>query len=85
METKLTLRLDENAINRAKSYSKYKHISLSSLVEKFFITLDNEQFSKTTSKESISPSVKEISGIFDMDYDYDLKSHKKVRLIKKYL
>ena len=40
MKTKLTLRLDEEIIKKAKLYSKKRGESVSSLVEKFFSSLD---------------------------------------------
>ncbi|AEA33662.1 DUF6364 family protein [Hippea maritima] len=40
MKVKLTLRLDENAIKKAKLYSQKRGESISSLVEKFFSSFD---------------------------------------------
>jgi hypothetical protein len=58
MDTKLTLKLDENVIERAKKYASNKKMSLSRLIENYLdsITLDdkNDDF-------EISPFVKSIS------------------------
>ncbi len=58
MDTKLTLKLDENVIERAKKYASIKKISLSRLIESYLdsITLDD----KNTDFE-ISPFVRSIS------------------------
>ena len=42
METKLTLKLDQNVINSAKKYAESNHKSLSKLVEDFFRNLIHE-------------------------------------------
>ncbi|WP_156919050.1 DUF6364 family protein [Hippea sp. KM1] len=48
MKAKLTLRLDEDAIKKAKLYSKEKGESVSSLVEKFFKSFDAKEIKEQT-------------------------------------
>ena len=60
METKLTLKLDKNKIEKAKLYAKKHQRSLSSLVSDYFSILV-ERDELTT--QNISPIVKELIGI----------------------
>ncbi|MBN1499376.1 MAG: hypothetical protein JW982_04445 [Spirochaetes bacterium] len=60
METKLTLKLDQNVINSAKAYASKNKKSLSGLVEEYFKNIclnDKENISE------INPLVLELSGI----------------------
>ena len=81
MEAKLTLKLNDNSIQRAKAYVLKKKTSLSSIVENFFdsLTLNNEP-----SQISYSPLVNELSGIIHLDENYDYKSDYTSYLDKKY-
>ena len=81
MEAKLTLKLNDNSIGRAKEYVAKKKTSLSSIVENFFdsLTLNNE-----TAQFSYSPLVNELSGIIHLDENYDYKSDYTSYLDKKY-
>ena len=81
MEAKLTLKLNDNSIGRAKKYVAKKKTSLSSIVENFFdsLTLNNE-----TAQFSYSPLVNELSGIIHLDENYDYKSDYTSYLDKKY-
>lgn len=58
MATKLTLRLDENMIKKAKSYAKKQKTSLSQLVSKYFQSLNNQP-----EGQQVSPRVEKISGL----------------------
>ena len=65
METKLTLRLDEEIIKSAKKYAKKNKISVSKMVSGYLQALtdpDEEIY-------SISPIVKELSGIIPPEID----------------
>lgn len=70
MDTKLTLSLDKEIIERAKNYARDHNVSLSSLVENFFLKLVSEysdsaeRSPKATRKGSI---VKELSGIINLE------------------
>ena len=59
MATKLTLRLDASAIHRAKRYAQQHHLSLSRMVEGYFLTVG----SRRPLAESLTPLVRELSGI----------------------
>ncbi len=59
MATKLTLRLDEKLIDRAKKAAKVKGVSLSKLVSDYFKSISLKQ----TQKNTVSPVLSEISGI----------------------
>ena len=58
MKTKLTLRLDKDIIKKAKLYSKNRGESVSSLVEKFFNSLD-----ENIEEESLPPITKKLKGL----------------------
>ncbi len=82
MNTKLTLSLEGSLINKAKNYAKSHNTSLSKIVERFFSNLQNDNKKK---ERDLSPVVKELSGIIDLDLQIDHKKSKENRLIKKYL
>ena len=65
METKLTLRLDEEIIRSAKNYAKKNRTSVSKLVSGYLSSLT---YSKKTAY-TISPIVKELSGIIPSEID----------------
>ena len=81
MNSKLTLKLDSEAIENAKSYAKKNHVSLSKMVEDYFIILTDE---KEPKDQRISPLVKEMSGIIDLENDFDYKDAYSTFLIEKY-
>lgn len=80
MDTKLTLRLDQNIIEKAKDYARLHKTSLSAIIENYLqkITNDNEE------KEKITPLVKSLSGIVDLPKDFDHKSDYSEFLVNKY-
>ncbi|MDN4165325.1 DUF6364 family protein [Cytophagales bacterium LB-30] len=80
MDTKLTLKLDHEVIEKAKEYAKSKKTSLSSLIENYLqkITEDNK------GKRKVTPLVKSLSGIVDLPKDYDHKEDYADYLINKY-
>lgn len=59
MNSKLTLKLNEKVIQRAKKYARSRNTSLSKIVENYFNNLTSEE----KSKEKFSPFVQEITGI----------------------
>jgi hypothetical protein len=63
METKLTLSLDKDIIEKAKKYAKRKHTSLSTIVENYFyyITSSAKENNKVTDEYS-TPITDELSG-----------------------
>ena len=57
MDSKLTLKLDDNIIERAKKYASSKQLSLSRLIENYLDSLTREQGDEF----EISPFVRSIS------------------------
>ena len=82
METKLTLRLDENVIKRAKIYAKSHRISLSKMIEAYLDSLTREKDSKE--KVFITPLVESLSGVINLPEDFDYKKEYADYLMVKY-
>lgn len=82
MDTKLTLRLDDNVIERAKEYARNQNISLSKLIESYldFITKEKDN----AGKPSITPLVESLSGVIKLPADFDYKKEYREYLEKKY-
>lgn len=70
MDTKLTLKLNESVIKRAKKYSSDKKMSLSRLIENYLDSLTREQ----KDDFEISPFVKSILSGNSIPVDGDWKS-----------
>lgn len=83
MDTKLTIRLDADVIERAKKYASEQKISLSRLVETY---LDN--LSKPKEEESddikITPLVKSLMGVIELPENTDYKKDYGDYIIEKY-
>ena len=80
MDTKLTLKLNEDIIAKAKEYAKEKKTSLSDLIENYLQKLTNDKKSKKT----ITPLVKSLSGIINLPKDYNDKKDYTDYLTNKY-
>jgi hypothetical protein len=80
MDTKLTLKLDKEIINRAKDYAESKKISLSKLIESYLQLLTKE----SSSKDKISPLVESLSGVIELPKKYDDKDDYANFLTEKY-
>ena len=65
MNTKLTLNLDKEIIDEAKTYAKSHRVSLSKLIENYLNSLTR----KTKKQSSVSPLVESLTGIIPNDYD----------------
>ncbi len=82
METKLTLRLNDNVIARAKVYARNHNISLSKMIESY---LDNITSQKKQNKDnSITPLVESLSGVIDLPENFDYKKEYGNYLAEKY-
>jgi hypothetical protein len=69
MDTKLTLKLDQEVIEQAKAYARQKHQSLSALVEQYFRFLVVREAEPEI--PDISPTVQQLSGILEpVDTDH---------------
>ena len=71
MDAKLTLKMKDRSISRAKEYVSAIGTSLSAIVEDFF---DSLTLKKQPAKFVYSPLVNELSGIIHLDENYDYKS-----------
>ena len=80
MNTKLTLNLEKSVIDRAKEYAKAHNISLSRLIESYLSAL----VSNKNDDEEITPLVKSLSGVVNLDEDFDHKAAYTEYLIEKY-
>lgn len=69
MNTKLTLKLNESIIERAKQYASKKNLSLSRLIENYLDSLTREQ----SDEFEITPFVKSISSGKSIPSDIDYK------------
>jgi hypothetical protein len=80
MDTKLTLKLNQDVIGKAKRYAKAKETSLSDLVENYLQKLTEDKKSNKT----ITPLVKSLSGVIKLPEDYNDKKDYTDYLTKKY-
>jgi len=81
MKTKLTLKLDNEVITRAKMYAQIHKISLSKMVEQYFKSLGAEN---KKNHKKYSPLIQELSGIIHLDFDHNLENDYINFLNKKY-
>lgn len=80
MDTKLTLKLNEDIIEKAKEYAKAKKTSVSDLVENYLQKLTDNK----GSHKSITPLVKSLSGIISLPKNYNDKKDYTAYLTNKY-
>ncbi len=80
MDTKLTLKLNEDIIEKAKEYAKEKKTSLSDLIENYLQKLTSDK----KSKKAITPLVKSLSGVISLPKDYNDKKDYTEYLTNKY-
>ena len=81
MDTKLTLKLDQEIIEKAKHYASEKKISLSRIVENYLNSLTSD---KENNDMQISPFVKSLSSGIEIPADYDYKKDRADYLEQKY-
>lgn len=82
MDSKLTLKLDENIIERAKKYASAKKLSLSKLIESYLNSLTKE--GEEENDFEISPFVRSISSGASIPADIDYKKEYAEHLDEKY-
>jgi hypothetical protein len=79
MNTKLTLKLNGEIIEQAKTYAKKKNTSLSKLIESYLgLLIDPDE------KQEVTPLVKSLSGVIDLPKNYDNKTNYRKHLLNKY-
>lgn len=81
MDTKLTLKLNQRIIEKAKEYASNRKMSLSRIVEAYLQSLTTED---DTSEFEISPFVKSISTGTEIPADLDYKNEYSEYLNEKY-
>jgi hypothetical protein len=82
METKLTLRLNDNVIERAKIYARSHRISLSKMIESYLDSITKQK--EEEKKISITPLVESLSGVINLPADFDYKKEYRDFLEEKY-
>ena len=68
MDSKLTLKLNKNVIEKAKQYAREHNISLSRLIENYLTAVTKN----TDNEDEITPLVKSLTGVIQLD-DKDYK------------
>ena len=81
MNVKLTLNLEKDTIEKAKSFAKARNQSLSSLVQNYFNFLSE---SSIINEIEVSQNIKELSGIIKLDKDFDIKKEYRKHIEEKY-
>ncbi len=81
MDTKLTLKLNQEVIEKAKEYASNKKLSLSRIIEAYLQALTTEN---DTSDFEISPFVKSIATGIEIPTDLDYKKDYSDHLMEKY-
>jgi len=80
MDSKLTLNVDKIVIEQAKEYAKTHHISLSRLIESYLSSL----VAKKDRNIEITPLVESLSGVIELENDFNYKVSYTDYLIEKY-
>ena len=80
MNTKLTLRLDNKVISKAKKYAKERNTSLSKMIESYLDSVTSEDIAGI----EITPLVKSLSGVIQLPADYDHRKDYTDHLDQKY-
>ena len=81
MDNKLTLKLDNQVIEQAKTYARKRNTSLSKLIESYLELLTSQA---NTSGDDITPLVKRLSEGSDLDKKIDYRKEYKKHILKKY-
>lgn len=82
MDTKLTLRLKGEVIEKAKIYARDHKISLSKMIESYLDNITQEK--KDEKKASVTPLVESLIGVIDLPADFDYKKEYRDYLEEKY-
>lgn len=81
MDTKLTLKLNQRVIEKAKAYASNKKMSLSRIIEAYLQSLTSENES---TEFEISPFVKSIATGVEIPSDLDYKKEYSDHVMEKY-
>ncbi len=80
MDVKLTLNVEKSIVEEAKSYAKSQKVSLSHLIETYLYSLTR----KKGNAVEITPIVKSLSGVINLENDFDYKAGYADYLVEKY-
>ncbi|WP_396184571.1 DUF6364 family protein [Flavobacterium sp.] len=84
MNTKLTLSLDKEIIEKAKIYAKGTGRSLSEMVENYFKNLVSKAEKNNNDSNDIDERLKKITGIVTLPDDFDIEKVKEEYHKEKY-
>jgi len=84
MDSKLTVKLDKQVIDRAKVYASANNKSLSRLIESYLKSIVIKDNDDNMDEIQISPFVKSLSSGFAIPSDIDYKKEYSNYLIEKY-
>ncbi|WP_018342928.1 DUF6364 family protein [Cytophaga aurantiaca] len=79
MDVKLTLKLDEEIIKKAKLFAADNNTSLSRMIENYLLQITSE----STTETKVTTLVKSLSGIIDSELVGDYKKQTTDHLIQK--
>jgi hypothetical protein len=82
MNTKLTLTIEQNIIEKAKKYANHKGKSLSSIIENYLKVLTKDE---ADNSDGLTPIVKSLKGSFKTPKNFNYKKELSKRLAEKYL
>jgi hypothetical protein len=82
MDAKLTLKLNQEIIEKAKIYASQKKVSLSRIIENYLNSLTSD--AKNDRSIEISPFVKSLSSGKKIPTDLDYKKEYSAHLMNKY-
>lgn len=83
MNTKLTLTIEKDIIERAKNYAAKKNRSLSDIIENYLKSITKEESNQKS--QQLNATVKSLKGAFKIPKEIDYKTELNNRLEKKYL
>ncbi len=83
MNTKLTLTIEPEVIQKAKAYARKENRSLSDIVENYLKSVTS--IDTNEKKTKLSPIVKSLKGSFKSPADFDYKEELRKGLEEKYL
>lgn len=84
MDTKLTLKLDDGVIKKAKKYAGSHHKSLSRMIESYLKSLTDKEEASVVNDIEISSYVKSMKSGVKIPADFDEKQAVADHLLEKY-
>jgi len=84
MNTKLTLTIEKEVIDRAKKYAKEEKRSLSDIIENYLKMLTQSKSGLNANEQELNPLVASLRGSFKMPKDMDYQKELNKRREDKY-